>query len=869
MSFQPYDRNPSGIVFFGTAASDKLYESVSTFTYDTSNNALKIANGGYIGSQSDFDAISIASNGNVTLSQSLSIAGNLTVNGTTTTVNSTTVTVEDPIIFLGSGAPTTDDNLDRGIAFNWHTGSVARSGFFGFDDSIQGFTFIPIATGLGGNVVTGGGAGWAVFAGVSGALAGNATTATTLETARNFSVTGNMTAQAVSFNGSAPVVLTGVMHPTAISDRTEITSVEGTLDYLLIWDATDSGLKRINRTNFITGLGSMSSFTISDGSNTQTISDSETLFFRSGPAISFTVSATDQVSGTLNAAVAGNGLNMTSQVLAVGAGSGITVGADQISVTAGSGITVDANGVHVTAGTGLANTAGGLQIDLSEFAAVTVASGDSFATLDSDNATEQRTTISDLGSYFASHPQGGIGVLGDGKLTIDLSEFPSISVASGDSFATLDSNGSTEQLTTISDLGIYFASQANGGIGVLGDGKLTIDLSEYITPVAVASGDSFLMLDSDGSTEQRSTVSQLGAYLAGTNVTAGGDGKLSVTAADIETAVFTSANFVDSARIDFTVTAGQSVTADILGASITETYLSTSVAGNGLTGGSGTALAVGAGDGITVGANDVAVTDGSGILVNANGVHANLVDYTIQSVAANARTTTASRTYAVQVNGSDQLVVNVPWTDADTTYSAGSGLTLVGTTFHIASTTAGSGLAFDANGLHLDLNEYSSISIASGDRLLTLDSNNATEQLTTIVDLGQFMAGNGLVDNGAGALAVNTDNSTVEISSDILRIKDSGVTEVKRSRTTAAVSTSVTLSNDINLCTAGAGGITVTLPAVITGKVVRVKKVDSAAGTVTVQRGGSSTIDGATTVVLYHQWESLTVASDGTNWYIV
>lgn len=40
-----------------------------------------------------------------------------------------------------------------------------------------------------------------------------------------------------------------------------------------------------------------------------------------------------------------------------------------------------------------------------------------------------------------------------------------------------------------------------------------------------------------------------------------------------------------------------------------------------------------------------------------------LEDVAVQSVAANAITTTASRTYGVQFNASDQLVVNVPWTD--------------------------------------------------------------------------------------------------------------------------------------------------------------------------------------------------------------
>ena len=40
---------------------------------------------------------------------------------------------------------------------------------------------------------------------------------------------------------------------------------------------------------------------------------------------------------------------------------------------------------------------------------------------------------------------------------------------------------------------------------------------------------------------------------------------------------------------------------------------------------------------------------------------------TVQSTAANSVTSTSSRTYAIQKNSNDQLVVNVPWTDTKTT----------------------------------------------------------------------------------------------------------------------------------------------------------------------------------------------------------
>ena len=56
-------------------------------------------------------------------------------------------------------------------------------------------------------------------------------------------------------------------------------------------------------------------------------------------------------------------------------------------------------------------------------------------------------------------------------------------------------------------------------------------------------------------------------------------------------------------------------------------------------------------------------------------------DATVQTVAANAVTTTASRTYGVQFNSNDQLVVNVPWVD---TVNAGTVTSVSGTANQIS-----------------------------------------------------------------------------------------------------------------------------------------------------------------------------------------
>jgi hypothetical protein len=79
--------------------------------------------------------------------------GDLQVDGVTTTVNSATLQVDDPIITLGGDtAPTTDDNLDRGIEFRYYD-TQARLGFYGWDTNYTdlaghggGYSFLHAAT---------------------------------------------------------------------------------------------------------------------------------------------------------------------------------------------------------------------------------------------------------------------------------------------------------------------------------------------------------------------------------------------------------------------------------------------------------------------------------------------------------------------------------------------------------------------------------------------------------------------------------------------------------------------------------------------------------------------------------------------------
>ena len=285
-------------------------------------------------------------------------------------------------------------------------------------------------------------------------------------------------------------------------------------------------------------------------------------------------------------------------------------------------------------------------------------------------------------------------------------------------------------------------------------------------------------------------------------------------------------------------------------------------------------LHVGAGNGITVGADDITVVGGTGISVGANGVNVNITGLTELTTAANddvlliydLDTTThkkISRSNLLSgLGGGTVTSVAVSGTDG-IDVDSGSPITTAGT-------------------IVLGLSNVPNSSLANSS--FTLAGDGGSNQTVSLGDTLTLTGGSGIVTTAQGTdtvvIDLKTDNSTVEVNSDTLRVKDSGittakindgaVTEVKRSRTVdSSFTTGDTINADINLVSGGAGGISVKLPTPVTGKMVIVKKVDSAAGVVTVAPNVSETIDGTSSKILYYQYETLTFVSDGTNWFVV
>ena len=134
----------------------------------------------------------------------VTIGGNLTVNGTTTTIDSTIVSIADNMMQYANG--NVANSVDIGFFGNYVNSGTKYATFF-YDASASSaseasFT-LGHATSAPGNTVTNFTLGRLV-ANLTGELTGNAATATKLATARTISTTGDAT-WSVSFDGSANV----------------------------------------------------------------------------------------------------------------------------------------------------------------------------------------------------------------------------------------------------------------------------------------------------------------------------------------------------------------------------------------------------------------------------------------------------------------------------------------------------------------------------------------------------------------------------------------------------------------------------------------------------------------------------------------
>ena len=116
-----------------------------------------------------------------------------------------------------------------------------------------------------------------------------------------------------------------------------------------------------------------------------------------------------------------------------------------------------------------------------------------------------------------------------------------------------------------------------------------------------------------------------------------------------------------------------------------------------------------------------------------------------------------------------------------------------------------------------------------------------------------------------------TGNLGIGTSSPTSNLHVSGSFAHKVHTITASASPYAPANETVVMADASSGNIEVDLPDATTvpDRVYYVKKKDSSSNTVTITSTFSQTIDGAATKVITQQYVSVTVVSDGSNWYIL
>ncbi len=127
---------------------------------------------------------------------------------------------------------------------------------------------------------------------------------------------------------------------------------------------------------------------------------------------------------------------------------------------------------------------------------------------------------------------------------------------------------------------------------------------------------------------------------------------------------------------------------------------------------------------------------------------------------------------------------------------------------------------------------------------------------------------------------INPDNNDFQrMSSELIAVQSSSGASLFPTITSGG---SITVIDDdgisyplttsaIFLADASGGAFTIDLPTAISmaGKTLTIKKIDAVANTITLDGNGSETIDDAITQDIASQYDSVTMVSDGTGWYII